>query len=113
MKTSGVCESSLGIETTGLPPFLDALLIIHYGEQMPTSDDAPFRRDTATIEDARLDGFITGSDWNNPWMPGSPWAMSIDRSSTAHPDIIACAELSKARHTAWLDGFQMARRLAS
>lgn len=71
--------------------------------------DAPFRRDKKTVDEARADGFATGSDWDAPWTPGGPYVYSFNQWE--HPDLLAYAKLTKDRNTAWREGFQMARKL--
>jgi hypothetical protein len=74
-------------------------------------DDAPFRRDTKTAEESRADGFITGVNWDRDYRPGGPFIYSVRRNE--HPDLVAYAALSKARHKAWHEGFDAGRKIVS
>ena len=74
------------------------------------SDDAPFRKDTKTVDDARAEGFVTGLEWNNDWYPGGPWV--VPSSGSEHPEIIEYAKLSRDRNIAWHEGFRKGKALA-
>lgn len=77
--------------------------------QRRPSDDAPFRRDKQTVDDAFADGFFTGIEWTNPWKPGGPYYHHPDPRD--HPDLIAYAQLTVDRHTAWHQGFKAAQMM--